>query len=164
MATVRPLLETGPVALVPLAWGYTIAVHRGWATVDSLQIAHGVMIVLMGAFLIGGRELMRDGALAVWRVVIAVGIAVTAVGFAGFVTDESLLLAVSLYGWMLMPGAALLVTGRQQSLSTAIYAGSGLVSILGGLVYAAPVAGTEPVGLVLVGAGQTVGIAKAVTE
>lgn len=164
MTVSRTLLETGPVALVPLAWGYTATVHLGWTSVRSLQIAHGVMIVLMLAFLVGGWSAMGEGALAAWRALIGVGVLVTAAGLGGFLWELSVLLGVSLYGWMIMPALALVYTGLQPSLPTGRYVGGGVCSLLGAAVYAAPLAAVDPtvLGLILVGLGQTVGIADAV--
>lgn len=165
MGTAIRLLEVGPVGLVPLAWGYTIAVHLGWASVTSLQIAHGVMIVLMLAFLLGGWRTMAAGALATWRAVIVVGVFVTAIGLGGLLWQIPSLQAASLYGWMVLPAGALLYTGREPSLPTGVYATAGVLSLLGAGVYAfVPLDVVDPdlLGLALVGAGQTAGIADAV--
>ena len=164
MSTAQRLLEVGPVGLIPLAWSYTAAVHLGLASVTSLQIAHGVMVVLMLTFLAGGWTAMADGALAAWRVVIAIGIPLTAAGLGGLLWAIGSLQAVSLYGWMVLPAAALVYTGLQPSLPTTVYSGAGALSLLGAVVYAgvstAPVS-PQLLGLALVGVGQTAGIVDA---
>ncbi len=151
------LLETGPAALVPLAWLFALAATQRLVTVRTVLIAHLVMVVFLVGFLGAGWRSMTDPVLSVWRLVILVGIPITAAGLATIVAP-AWLFAISLYGWMVVPALALLYTGWQPGASTAVYVGGGLVSLLGA---AGHLLGAPVVGLIAVGIGQTAGIVDA---
>ncbi len=155
----RRALEVGPAALVPLAWAFTIGLHRGLFGSQSLRIAHGVMVVLLVAFAVLGRREMTGGVLAVWLWIILLGIPITAAGLIGAVYAPPLL-ALSLYGWMVLPALGLIYTGLQPDASIVLYGGGGALSLLGAGIYAAGV-GPAALGLATVGVGQTVGIVRA---
>ncbi len=156
----RRALEVGPAALVPLAWAFTVGLHRGLFGPRSLRIAHGVMVVLLIAFAALGRREMTGDVLAVWLWIILLGIPLTAAGLIGAVYATPPLLALSLYGWMILPALGLIYTGLQPNASVVLYAGGGALSLLGAVIYAAGV-GPAALGLATVGVGQTVGIIRA---
>ncbi len=156
----RRALEVGPAALVPLAWAFTVGLHRGVFGTRSLRIAHGVMTVLLVVFAALGWREMTDGVLAIWLGVILLGIPLTAAGLAGASSANPALLAVSLYGWMVLPALGLVYTGLQPGASTVVYGGGGALSLLGAVLYGAGL-GPATLGLAAVGVGQTAGIVQA---
>lgn len=161
----RRLRETGPVALVPAAWVVVAATHVGAVTDRTLFIAHLVMSVLLAGFAITGYADMREGLLLVWWRVIAVGVIPATAGAIGFAVNADSLLAVALYGWMLLPAVGLYYTGRQISEGTAVYQVGAALCLVGAGAYAAGafvVDGLAVVGLLAVGIGQTAGIADTV--
>ncbi|MFB6173242.1 MAG: hypothetical protein ABEI39_01225 [Halobacteriales archaeon] len=162
----RRLRETAPAALVPLAWTVVAAAHGGLLDRRPLLIAHLVMVALLVAFVVLSWSDMRSGVLLAWRRVILAGIPVTAAGAAGLAATPPItaLLWVAVVGWMVLPAAGLLHTGRRADTLPGAYLGGGLLSALGALVYVlAPVAGGTAAlaGLAFVGAGQTIGILAA---
>jgi hypothetical protein len=166
LATVfRRLRETAPVVLVPAAWLVVAATHLGAVTDRALFVAHVVMSVLLAGFAITGYADMREGLLRTWWRVIAVGVVPAVAGAVGFAVDADPLLAVALYGWMLLPAVGLYRTGRAVPEGTAVYqVGAGLCPLGAGLYAAAPFVadGLALVGLLAVGIGQTAGIADTV--
>jgi hypothetical protein len=81
------------------------------------------------------------------------------------------LLGVSLYGWMVLPGAAYLRTGTLVSDGPfrQVYLASGALSLAGVAVYAAGNAGLTGsawllAGLAVVGAGQSAGMVTAAVQ
>lgn len=161
----RRLRETGPVALVPAAWLVVAATHAGAVTDRTLFIAHLVMSVLLAGFAITGYPDMREGLLRVWWRVIAVGVVPAVAGVVGFAADIDALLAVALYGWMGLPAVGLYYTGREVPEGAAVYqAGTALCLVGAGAYAAAPFVaeGLAVVGLLVVGVGQTAGIADTV--
>jgi hypothetical protein len=167
----RRLRENGPVVLVPLAWGFVTAAHRDLVTTHTLLMAHVVMTVLLIAFAALSYGDMREGALYAWWLVIVAGIPFTVAGLAGLLVRSLAqpLLTAAVVGWMLLPAAGLLYTGRLVPAGEAplAYTGGGLLSLLGAVVYTVGlfVAGGSTAllaGLALVGVGQTAGIVAAV--
>jgi hypothetical protein len=166
----RSLRENGPALLVPAAWAVVIAAHVDLVATRTLLIAHVVMTVLLVAFAALSYGDMREGVLSIWWLVVAGGIPVTAAGLVGLAVPAfsrvGLLLAVG--GWMLLPGVALLETGREMTTSDAplVYLAAGGLCLVGAAVYVGGLfAGggrTLVTGLVLVGIGQTAGIVDAV--
>jgi hypothetical protein len=163
--------ERGPALLVPLAWGLVaVADATPLVATRTLAIAHGVMAVLLAAFLASSWRAMAAGTLAVWRTVIALGLVATLVGAADLALDPGTnpWLAVPLYAWILLPAAGLVLTGRAVSRTPGLYLGGGALAALGGLAHAAATAGLLPVppavGLVAVGVGQTVGMVAAAVQ
>ena len=165
-----PLRENGPVLLVPAAWGVVGAAHAGVVSERTLLIAHAVMAVILLVFAVVSWNEMGEGVLRVWRNVLAVGFFLTVSGLAGLygIPGDSVFLAVSLYGWMLLPAAGLAYTARKTDAPYPSAFGA-FLSVVGALVYAVGV--TAPVlsvpqpsllAVALVGVGQTVGIADAV--
>lgn len=160
------LRETAPVALVPAAWTVATAAHLGVVTTRTLLIAHVVMDVVLVAFTVLSWADMATGALRTWRRVLVVGLLVTLAGTAGLAArpPDDRLLAVAILGWMVLPAVGLVDTGRRVASPRPYLLGGG-VSAVGAAVYAAGLAIGPPAtlaGLVLVGAGQTLGIAVAV--
>lgn len=178
----RSLRENGPVVLVPAAWSVVIAAHLGAVADRTLLIAHIVMVVLQALFVVASWTDMQSGVLRIWRSVILVGIPVTAAGLVGLAgwasatpVPESLLLGLSVIGWMLLPAVGFVYTGRElpdggtRTLGghpIPIYGLAALLCVVGIVLYGGGFfAGTDPsaiVGLALVGIGQTAGIVDAV--
>ncbi|MEF8806831.1 hypothetical protein [Natronomonas sp.] len=163
----RRLRETGPVALVPAAWGVVIATYIGAVTDHALFVAHVVMTVLLAGFAATGYADMREGLLRVWWRVIAVGVVPAAAGVVGFAADIDALLAVALYGWMGLPAVGLYYTGRRVPDGRVVYLAGTALCLVGAVAFAtAPVIanGVAVGGLVAVGLGQTAGIADTVAR
>jgi len=161
----RRARELGPPFLVPLAWLVVAGAHLDTVGRDAILVAHVVMAVALAGFVGTGRADMRTGVLAHWWRLIAAGFLVTLVGVAGFLAGSDVLLAVALFGWMLLPAAGFLVTGRRVPEGASIYAGGAAGCLVGVLSYAAglTVAGDAVLvaGVALVGLGQTAGILDA---
>jgi hypothetical protein len=160
----RRAREFGPVALIPAAWGFVAATHAGVVAESTLLIAHVVMTTLLVVFAVTGRADMREGTLRVWWLVITAGIPVTAAGLAGLHFGVALLQGVALFGWMLLPVAGFLDTGRRATQRPWVYYGAAGGCVAGAVVAAVGLfTASVPVtaGLVLVGAGQTAAIADA---
>ena len=163
------LTDVGPTGLVPAAWLVTVAAHASLVAERTLLIALVVMDVLLLAFVVASRGEMDGPVLAVWRRVLVAGFVVTVAGTAGLLLDPNVtpLVAVGLYGWMLLPGFAYVGTARAHPAGTyrTVYFGSAALSLAGTGVYAVgQVAGVNPAlvaGLAVVGLGQTVGIVAA---
>jgi hypothetical protein len=160
----RRARELGPPVLVPLAWTFVTAAHLDLVAVRTLFIAHLVMSALLAVFAVTGRRDMQSGTLQVWWLLIVVGLFVTLCGAAGFLLEPAAdsLLAIALFGWMVLPAVGFVDTGRRVSDGTWIYlvgaaaCGFGLLAYAGGLV--ADVGSVSIAGLVAVGVGQTAGI------
>ncbi|MFT4883483.1 MAG: hypothetical protein ACI8U4_000990 [Natronomonas sp.] len=158
----RRLRETGPVALVPAAWAVVAATQIGAVTDRTLFIAHVVMSVLLAGFAVTGYADMREGLLLVWWRVITVGVVPAVAGTIGFATDADPLLAVALYGWMLLPAVGLFYTGQQVPEGKPVYQVGAALCVVGAGAYAAAPFVTDAfalAGLLAVGIGQTAGIA-----
>lgn len=166
------LTDVGPAGLVPAAWTVTIAAHfTSLVSERTLLIALGVMDVLLLAFLVAASAEMDGPVLSAWRGVLAAGLVVTLAGTAGLALDptQSALVAVSLYGWMVLPGLAYVRTGRLVTATPArqIYIAAAGASLGGTILYAiGHLGGLEPpvttfAGLVVIGLGQTAGIVTA---
>ncbi|WP_336327209.1 hypothetical protein [Halovenus sp. HT40] len=159
--------DLGPVVLVPAAWLAAAASIRGHLGSEGMLIAHGVMAVFIAFFAVTGWTAMSEGAFRAWRLVMVVGLPVTLAGLAGFFlpSTERLLFSVSLVGWMILPAAGLAYTGRELPDARTLYFSTAALSAVGAAVGAGGIL-TEAettllVGIVLVGVGQTVGIADA---
>jgi hypothetical protein len=168
----RRLRENGPVVLVPLAWTFATAAHLELLATRAVLIGHLVMDVVLVAFAALSWAEMRRGVLLAWKVVLLVGLGFTLLGTATLYASPgtTALLRVVVLGWMVVPAAGLVYTGRHVAPDAGplVYtAGAGL-SAAGAVAYlAAPVvaAGSlAPAGLALVGVGQTAGIANAVYQ
>lgn len=158
----RTLRENGPALLVPTAWSVAAATVAGAVSTHALFVAHVVMSVLLVAFVVASWREMADGVLSVWRGVILAGIPVTLAGVAGFLGAGEPLLAVALYGWVLLPAAGFVLTGRRVAAGARIYDGGAACCLAGGLAVAlAPSTTGVVAGLGLVGVGQTAGILDA---
>jgi hypothetical protein len=160
--------ELGPALLVPLAWTFVIAAHLGVVIPRTLFIAHVVMAVLLAGFAVTGRADMREGVLSVWWRIIAVGFFVTLAGVFSFRVDAAtvLLSGIALGGWMLLPAAGFVYTGRRVADGVWVYFGGAAACLVGASLYVAGLFGAVlPLwlaGLVCVGIGQTAGILDAV--
>ena len=166
------ITDRAPGGLVPAAWLVTAGAHAGVASTRALFVALVVMAVLLAAFFLASLGEMI-GILRVWQYVIVAGLAVSLAGVAGFALGgNSPLLAVSLYGWMLLPALAYVPTGTAHARAALrnVYLGAGTLSLFGAGLYAlGHLAGVSPTvtmvgGLALVGAGQTAGILTAVRQ
>ncbi len=169
------LTDVGPAGLVPAAWTVTIGAHYTTLVPErTLLIALGVMDVLMIAFLLAGYAEMDGPVLSVWRNVLAVGLVVTLAGTVGLAMDpnRAALVAISLYGWMVLPGFAYVRTGSLTAATPAryVYVVAAGASLGGAGLYAVGhLGGVAPsltifLGLVVVGLGQTTGIVTAAWE
>lgn len=151
---------------MPLAWGFVAAVHAGVTGTHPLLVAHVVMTGLLAGFAALSWSEMGTGALRAWRAVIVVGAGATLAGTVGLLRSAPALLAVSLYGWLLLPGPALLYTARLVDDRTLAYAAGGSIALVGAAGYAVAGATPDPgtvriAALAVAGAGQTVGILAA---
>ncbi|QSG03308.1 hypothetical protein [Natranaeroarchaeum sulfidigenes] len=165
----RRARENGPALLVPLAWTFVTAVHLDLASEHALLIAHLVMATIIAGFTLLSWGEMTEGVLLLWRRVLLVGFLITLAGIVGFAVDSlaALLFTASLIGWMIVPGVALVATGRQVQLAPRPYVIGGVLSLAGAAVYAAgPLIGggvwLSVFCLTLVNIGQTAGIVNAV--
>ena len=160
----RRARELGPPVLVPLAWAFVTAAHLEVVPEHTLFVAHVVMAVLLIGFAATGYADMREGVLRTWWRIIAVGAVVTLCGAAGLRLEPAnpVLVAVALFGWMLLPAVGFVETGRRVSDGTWIYAVGTAGCLLGAALYAFDLFWTLETaaigGLVLVGLGQTAGI------
>ncbi|SFR35583.1 hypothetical protein [Halogeometricum limi] len=161
----RRLRETGPVGLVPLAWGFAAAAHLRILDDRAVLVGHLVMATVLFFFaVLSWSEMRTHPVLRAWLAVVSVGFSVTLVGaYALFAGDETLAALVVL-GWMVLPTLALLYTGRllPREERAWAYTVGGAVSGVGALAFAAGVA--PVVALALAGLGQTLGIVVAVVE
>ncbi|WP_106388644.1 hypothetical protein [Halorubrum aethiopicum] len=161
--------ENGPAILVPAAWLVAASAVLGVVGTHALFVAHVVMSALLVAFLVGSWDEMGSGALRVWRLVVLAGTPATLAGVVGFLALDGRialpaepLLAVALYGWILLPAAGLADTGRRVERAGRAY-GLGATCCVAGAVGVA-VSGTATgtaAGLAVVGVGQTIGIVAA---
>ncbi len=167
--------DIAPAGLVPAAWLVTAGAHQGAVSERTLLIALVVMDVLLAAFIVAGASEMTGPVLRLWRLVLFAGLPLTLAGTLGLWLSppSEVLLGVSLYGWMVLPGAAYLRTGTLVSDGPfrQVYLAAGGLSVAGAAVYAAGNAGlTGPgpawllAGLAVVGAGQSVGMVTAAVQ
>ncbi|MDZ5811909.1 hypothetical protein U4E84_11205 [Halorubrum sp. AD140] len=165
----RSLRENGPALLVPAAWAVATATVLGVVSTRALFVAHVVMSALLVAFVVASWRDMASGVLRAWKLVILAGTPVTLAGVAGFLlsgmgagTPADALLALSLFGWALLPAAGFMYTARRVEAGARIY-DAGVVCCVAGAVAvaAAPSATWTAVGLTVVGVGQTAGILDA---
>ncbi|EMA60675.1 hypothetical protein [Halorubrum lipolyticum] len=165
----RRLRENGPALLVPAAWLVVAATALGVVSTHALFVAHVVMSVLLVAFVAASWRDMAEGVLRTWKLVVLAGTPVTLAGVAGFLAlDGTLgvspeaLLAVSLYGWALLPAVGFARTRRRVEAGARIYDFGAVCCVAGALgVAVAPSATLTAVALAVVGAGQTAGILDA---
>lgn len=166
------ITDVAPGGLVPAAWLVTIGAHAGVVSTHAVFVALVVMSVLLAAFFLASLGEMT-GVLGVWQSVIAAGLPVTLVGVVGLaVLPDSPLVAVALYGWMVLPALAYVPTGTAHADATLrnLYLGAATLSLFGAGLYAlGHLAGVSPPattvgGLAAVGAGQTAGIVTAVRQ
>ena len=171
------ITDIAPAGLVPAAWLVTAGAHRGAVSERTLLVALVVMDVLLAAFIVAGAAEMDGPVLRVWRVVLVAGLPLTLAGTGGLWLSPSnqMLLGLSLYGWMLLPGAAYLRTGTlvADTPFQQVYVLAGVLSLAGAAVYAAATVdgmgmGVSPdwllVGLAVVGVGQSVGMVTAAVQ
>lgn len=166
------LTDVVPAWLVPAAWVLAILAHVTSLVSDrTLLLALGGMTVLLLAVLVAAYDEMDGPVLRAWRWVLVAGVVVTLVGAAGLAVDPTRtpLLAVALYGWMVLPGLAYVRTAEVVVATPAryVYVAAAGASLGGAVMYAiGHLGGFEPpvttfVGLVVVGVGQTAGIVTA---
>ena len=162
----RSLRENGPALLVPAAWLVVAATVLEIVSTHALFVAHVVMSVLLVAFLAASWRDMDAEVLRAWRLVVLAGTPITLAGVAGFLAlggvSPRALLALSLFGWMLLPAAGFLYTARRVAAGKRIYEVGAACCVAGAV---AVVGGSSPTwtlaGLALVGVGQTAGILDA---
>jgi hypothetical protein len=164
----RSLRENGPALLVPAAWLVVAATTLDVVSTHALFVAHVVMSALLVAFVAASWRDMASGVLRAWKLVILAGTPVTLAGVAGFLAlgapeiPPTALLAVSLYGWALLPAAGFAYTGRRVETGARIYAAGVACCVVGAVAVAvAPSATWTAIGLAVVGIGQTAGILDA---
>jgi len=166
----RRLRENGPVVLVPLAWTFATAAHLDLLALRTVLIAHLVMDAIIAGFTVLSWREMRDGVLLVWRRVLVVGLGITLVGTAALLADPLVdpLLSATVVGWMVVPAAGLVATGRRIDRRPRAYTVGGALSAVGAVVYVGGVAGSISAlvlaGLTLTNVGQTAGIVAAVYD
>lgn len=166
----RRLRENGPVVLVPLAWTFATVAHLDLLALRTVLIAHLVMAVIIAAFTVLSWREMTEGVLRVWKRVLIAGLVITLTGTAGLLADPPLepLLTATVVGWMLVPAAGLVSTGRLVTRRPRAYTIGGTLSGLGAVAYAGGVAGSLTAlvlfGLTLANVGQTAGIVAAVAD
>jgi len=166
----RRLRENGPVVLVPLAWTFATAAHLDLLALRTVLIAHLVMDAIIATFTVLSWREMREGVLLVWRRVLVVGLGVTLVGTGALLADPpvEVLLSATVVGWMLVPAAGLVATGRRIDRRPRAYTLGGALSAVGAAVYVGGVAGPLSTlvlaGLTMANAGQTAGIVAAVYD
>jgi hypothetical protein len=164
---IRILRERGPVVLIPAAWTAVGATEFEYLSTDGLFIAHLVMAAFIAFFLLTGWSELSRGALRAWRVVLLGGFGLTLAGLSGFLLDQSetVLLATSLFGWMVLPAGGLAYTGRALPEAKFVYLGGAVLTVFGACVVALALAWSITAGfvagLVLVAVGQTAGILDA---
>jgi hypothetical protein len=167
--------DVAPAGLVPAAWLVTAGAHQGAVSERTLLIALVVMDILLAAFILAGASEMTGPVLEVWRLVLFAGLPLTLAGTVGLWLSppNEALLGVSLYGWMLLPGAAYLRTGNlvTDTPFRQVYFLAGALSMAGAVLYAAASAngmGVDPewllVGLASVGVGQSAGMVAAAVQ
>ena len=165
----RSLRENGPALLVPAAWIVAAATVLGVVSTRALFVAHVVMSALLVAFVVASWRDMASGVLRAWKLVILAGTPVTLAGVAGFRllagdagASATALLALSLYGWALLPAAGFAYTARRVETGARIYAVGVACCVAGAVaVAAAPSVTWIALGIALVGVGQTAGILDA---
>jgi len=166
----RRLRENGPVVLVPLAWTFATAAHLDLLALRTVLIAHLVMDAIIAAFTVLSWREMSDGVLLVWRRVLVAGLGITLVGTAALLTEPPVdpLLSATVVGWMLVPAAGLVATGRRIDRRSRAYSLGGALSAVGAAVYTGGVFGTVTAlvlaGLTMANVGQTAGIVAAVYD
>lgn len=159
--------DAGPVVLIPAAWTAAGGAQFGYLGEQGMFIAHVVMAVFITFFAVTGWEEMADGALRAWRLVLVVGLGLTLAGIGGFLDAPggSVLLLVSLVGWMVLPALGLLYTGLELPDARFIYWGGGVLSLAGAVLFLAALGPLPETGSVVayafVGIGQTGGIVDA---
>lgn len=153
--------------LVPFAWTAVTIVHLDGLGETGMFIAHVVMALFLAVFAVTGRPDMQDGVLEIWWQIITVGLFVTLSGIAGFqaVPVADAFLAVSLFGWMVLPAVGFVYTAQRVTEGRWVYAAGTVGCVLGAVLYAGGLAmsldAMHVAGLGLVGAGQTAGILDA---
>lgn len=164
----RTLTDVAPAVLVPAAWAVALAARVDLLSRNTLGIALAVMTVLLGIFAVVAREELTGPVLGIWRGVLVLGFVITLVGTVDLAVAPAAdpALAVTLYGWMVVPALAYVATAEsvEKPFSTVYLAGA-ILSLAGTGTYA--LAGSEvdaAVGLVVVGLGQTAGIVAAVLQ
>jgi len=166
----RRLRENGPVVLVPLAWTFATAAHLNVLALRTVLIAHLVMDAIIAVFTVLSWGEMTDGILLAWKRVLLAGLVVTLVGTAGLLTAPPVepLLTATVVGWMLVPAAGLVYTGRHIDRHPRVYTVGGASSVLGAVAYTGGVLGAVSAlaiaGLTLTNIGQTAGIVAAVYD
>jgi len=165
----RPVRANGPALLVPAAWIVVAAATFDVVSTHALFVAHVVMSALLVAFVVASWRDMAAGVLRAWKLVILAGTPVTLAGVAGFLAlgspaiPPTALLAVSLFGWALLPAAGFVYTGRRVEVGARIYDVGAVCCVAGAVAVAVGSASpsTNAVGLALVAVGQTAGILDA---
>lgn len=163
----RRLRETGPVVLVPLAWTFAVAAHRGLLSLRTVLIAHLVMDTIIVAFTLASWREMTEGVLLAWKGVLVGGLAITLAGTAALAVRPVVepVLAGTVLGWLVLPAAGLAYTGREVERLPWAYDLGATLSVVGAVGYVAGLAGSAGLvtpALAVAGLGQTAGIVAAV--
>jgi hypothetical protein len=164
----RRLRETAPAGLVPLAWGFAAAAHLELLTARAVLIGHLVMTAVLVAFAaLSYTEMRRDPVLRLWLGVVVAGVPVTLAGAYGVAAANDSAARAAVFGWMLLPAAALVPTARTLGLSSRAYGAAAALTAVGAVLFlAAPLVGgpLTLLAMALAGAGQTLSILTAVRE
>ncbi|WP_164471756.1 hypothetical protein [Halosimplex salinum] len=165
----RSLTDVAPALLVPAAWLVTLGAHVSpLVSRHALFVALCVMTVLLGAFAVGAREQMTGPVLGVWQGVLVLGFLITLVGAVdmAITPGSDPTLAVTLYGWMILPALAYVATaGPVEKPFSTVYLAGAILALSGAGTYALAGSTVEAaVGIVVVGLGQTAGIVAAVLQ
>ncbi|WP_435347705.1 hypothetical protein [Haloarchaeobius sp. HRN-SO-5] len=162
----RRLRETGPAALVPLAWGFATAAHAELLQLRTVRIGLLVMDALLVAFTVLSWRDMREGVLFAWKLVLVVGTAANLLATVAVFADpvDLALAAAAIVAWMLVPAVAYVYTGLRVERAPSVYFAGAVLSGLGTVAYLSSVGAPTLayVGFALVGVGQTAGIVTAV--
>ncbi len=166
---IRTLRENGPALLVPAAWLVVAATVLDIVSTHALFVALVVMSLLLVAFVVSSWRDMTSGVLRAWKLVILAGTPATLAGVVGFLFPAGLagvpadaFLAVALYGWILLPAPAFVYTGLHDEVAPRAYYVAAACSVAGAIGVALAGLPVEVVaGILVVGAGQTMGIIAA---
>jgi hypothetical protein len=163
--------ELAPAAWVPAIWTVVTAALAGAVAERTLLVAHAVMSVLLVAFVALSWRDMDSGALRAWRLVILAGTPLALAGLAGLANAAggASLRGMALVGWQLLPGPALVFTGRRVDRNPAVYRVGGYASVAGAAVTLWALStgagtGVAVGGIALAVLGQTAGIVAAVVD
>ncbi|MFC7138701.1 hypothetical protein ACFQMA_02475 [Halosimplex aquaticum] len=126
------------------------------------------MTALLGAFVVGTRDELVGPVLGLWRWVLVLGFVITLVGTADLAVTpaDDPTLAVTLYGWAVLPALALVATAESvESPYGTVYLTGCVLSLAGAATHALAGSPVDAgVGIAVVGLGQTAAVVAAVVQ